>query len=634
MFSVTDVAPFFTRDGGLRGMRIGQGHSEPIGSALIRAAQKQGTPALYTQFATATGVTLMGAQVDKVWYLSWFGVTIALWGVRVALAARLGRALRDPEVELGTLRQLQKLPITFLIVTAGLWAALAWFRLPVESAEMRLTIVVVLSALCGGAVGVMSATLWTGRVYITLLLLPASIRLLDNQDGHAMVGVLGMVFWIVMLIAHRGAYRLLVDSIQLGHDKARLVAALQSRTEEVETANRELETRVAARTAELSEMAARAETANRAKSEFLATMSHELRTPLNGVIGMAQVMSRDHLQPAQRARLDVIQSSATALLEIINEVLDISKIESGRMTLDPDAFDVGALAKGLERVYAMLAREKNLGFSLTMAPMVDTARWGDAQKLRQILSNLISNAVKFTHEGEVTVHIDFDGDDLLCSVCDTGIGIPEAMMSAVFDRFVQVDGSFSRRSGGAGLGLAICRELATLMGGAISLTARPEGGSRFDLRLPLPPAEAPLPIVDASADVAAPDGQIRVLIADDHPGNRLVLQSLLGQLGIASSCATNGDEAVALWETQSWDAILMDVHMPGVDGLEATRRIRTRELETGRAHTPILAVTASVLTHEIAFYQSIGMDGVVAKPIQVETLLEGLRSSVERSEAA
>ena len=238
-----------------------------------------------------------------------------------------------------------------------------------------------------------------------------------------------------------------------------------------------------------------AEAASRAKSDFLATMSHEIRTPLNGVLGMAQVMEQDELPARQRARLEVIAGSGQALLAIISDVLDMSKIEAGKMELHPAPFDLAALAESLGRLYGGLARDRDLGFSLTLDDTTERPRLGDEGRLRQILANLLSNALKFTTEGRIEVMIKADARCLTCLVADTGAGIPADQQAAVFDRFNQADNSATRRIGGTGLGLAICRDLALLMGGDIDLESVPGAGSRFTVRLPMPAAEAEADLV-------------------------------------------------------------------------------------------------------------------------------------------
>ncbi|CAN5481878.1 ATP-binding protein [soil metagenome] len=385
---------------------------------------------------------------------------------------------------------------------------------------------------------------------------------------------------------------------------------------------------------EAQELALAAQAASRVKTEFLETMSHEIRTPLNGVLGMAQAMERDVLSTRQRDRLAVIHDSGATLLDVINAVLDISRIEAGKMEIVRAPFDLDQLADTLRQLYGGLAHDKGLDFTLEVAPGAGGWRDGDASRLRQVLSNLISNAIKFTDAGGVTARIAGDAQGLVCAVSDTGVGVPESRRAQIFEKFVQVDSSSTRRTGGSGLGLAICRELVTLMDGRIDFESPVEGGACFTFQIPCPAlAAAPTGPVAAPGTVAIGQacGELKILVVDDNATNRTVLQAMLGHLGVVCGLAHDGHEAVALWETSPWDAILMDIHMPGMDGLEAGRIIRAREAAQGRSRTPILAVTASVLTHETDRYLAAGMDGFVAKPIAAQRLVEVLDAALSGS---
>jgi len=405
--------------------------------------------------------------------------------------------------------------------------------------------------------------------------------------------------------------------------RARLVSDALNRTLELELeANRRLQ-------AQAEVLALTAQTASRAKSEFLATMSHEIRTPLNGVLGTAEAMERGELSEDQRRRLGVIQASGQSLLQVLNAILDISQIEAGKMELVTAPFCLDAFADGLAQLYGGLAEEKGLAFSLTVDPGVAGWREGDESRLRQVISNLISNAVKFTEAGAVTVSLSGDARTLTCRVLDTGVGIPADRHAQIFEKFVQIDGSTTRRTGGSGLGLAICRDLVALMGGRVEVETPAEGGALFTVEVPCPAVATP-----AAEQSLAPspaqglEDDIRVLVVDDNATNRLVLETMLAQLGIATASAKDGREAVELWEAGGWDVVLMDIHMPVMDGLEACREIRSREAAGGRGHTPIIAVTASVLSHETKRYYLAGLDGVVAKPIEIGSLIAALETAL------
>ncbi|WP_293408547.1 ATP-binding protein [Phenylobacterium sp.] len=398
-----------------------------------------------------------------------------------------------------------------------------------------------------------------------------------------------------------------------------------------EALRRELD-RNRALTREAQELAIAAHAADRAKGEFLATMSHEIRTPLNGVLGMIQIMQRDRLSEPQRERLGVARQAATDLLDILNAVLDISKIESGQMTVSPAPFETRRFAETLRRLYGQIAAEKGLRFELAVDAAEGERRFGDEVRLRQVISNLIANALKFTTSGGVSVHIDGDHETLTFFVADTGPGIPTDRQTHVFERFVQADGSNTRRAGGTGLGLAICRELVLLMGGAIRFESEPGRGTRFDVTLPMPrlsQAAAGGGAGRTAAAAALAPGS-RVLIVDDGPANRVVLQALLEDAGFDCTCAADGQEAVEMSAIAPFDVILMDVHMPGLDGLEATRRIRAREAGQAARGAPVVAVTASVLAHEKERYLACGFDAVVPKPVELEVLLEVMAEACAR----
>ncbi|HTX51498.1 MAG TPA: ATP-binding protein [Caulobacteraceae bacterium] len=378
-----------------------------------------------------------------------------------------------------------------------------------------------------------------------------------------------------------------------------------------------------------------AEAANHAKSAFLATMSHEIRTPLNGVLGMAQAMTAGPLEPAQRERLDVIRQSGETLLAVLNDVLDLSKIEAGKLELEEAEFDIGAVAKSVHAAFSTIAAQKGLRFELGVTRAARGAYRGDATRVRQLLGNLVSNALKFTEAGRVDVRVARRRGALVLSVSDTGVGIAPAQQAALFRKFEQADASTTRRFGGTGLGLAICRELAERMGGRIQVTSAEGRGSTFVVFLPLPRAagESTGPAAAQPRPDAAPSS-LRVLAAEDNQVNQLVLRTLLSQAGIDLVIVGDGVDAVAAWEAGRWDVILMDVQMPRMDGPTATRFIRERELAQRRARTPILALTANAMTHQVSQYLAAGMDGFVAKPIEVSRLFEALEAALAQTPSA
>ncbi len=382
----------------------------------------------------------------------------------------------------------------------------------------------------------------------------------------------------------------------------------------------------------LAELAA--SQANEAKSTFLATMSHEIRTPLNGVLGMAQAMETGALDAEQRDRLKVIRQSGEALLTILNDILDLSKIEAGKLDLESIAFDLESVARSAHAPFAALADAKGVSLRLDVAGAAGLYR-GDPTRLRQILYNLTSNALKFTAAGEVALCARPLEGAVELSVRDSGIGIPADKIPGLFDSFTQVDASTTRKFGGTGLGLSICRRLAELMGGSIRVESELGAGSAFIVTLPLERLGEAAASDDAPEDEAelVDLSRLRVLAAEDNEVNRLVLRTLLGQVGLEPELVENGREALEAWRREPWDLVLMDVPMPEMDGISATRAIREREARTGRARTPIVALTANAMSHQIAEYLAAGMDDHVGKPFDVARLLEVVAACAAASQA-
>lgn len=385
-----------------------------------------------------------------------------------------------------------------------------------------------------------------------------------------------------------------------------------------------------------------AEEANRAKSEFLAHMSHEIRTPLTAISGIAEIFQRrqDNLDARQKQLIKTLFSSAGTLCDLISDVLDFSKIESDEMKLAESAFLLSKVFEQIIDIMSINAKEKGLAFAFDYEDVRDMSFYGDALRIRQILINLISNAVKFTKEGGVTVkatHHRRDGHGVLeISVRDTGIGIPKEEHEFIFERFKQIDSSVSRRYQGTGLGLSISRNLAKLMGGTIRLQSAPGKGATFTLLLPVQqvslapkePAEMKTTVI---RQAAGPQGDNRVLIVDDYEGNVIVLSYILDELGYTHDIAHNGKECLMLWEKNRYDLILMDVQMPEMDGFTATSTIRATEREKSLPHTPIIGMTAHALVGDKNRCIESGMDFYLPKPIVGADLKEAIFSALKKN---
>ncbi|WP_158914451.1 ATP-binding protein [Caulobacter sp. S45] len=376
-----------------------------------------------------------------------------------------------------------------------------------------------------------------------------------------------------------------------------------------------------------------AEAGSRAKGEFLANMSHEIRTPLNGLLTMADVMDRDVLPAEQKQRLAVVRQSGRDLLHLINDILDFSKIEAGKLELETIAFDVERSLQSTLAGFATTAEAKGLELRLDIAPNALGIRRGDPGRVRQIVANFVSNALKFTASGSVHITIEGVGaeghDGLQIAVQDTGLGIPPEKMSLLFQKFSQLDASTTRRFGGTGLGLAICQELASLMGGRVWAESVEGQGSTFFTILNLPFVEAAAEaaeVKDKAEDCETAVRPLRLLAAEDNATNRLVLSTIMQIFGFDLVVVEDGAQAVEAWRTQQFDAILMDVQMPVMDGVQATREIRAVELQEGRPRTPIIALSANAFTHQINEYLAAGMDVHVAKPIELPALQSALEA--------
>uniref|UniRef100_UPI0025FEFC9A ATP-binding protein n=1 Tax=uncultured Phenylobacterium sp. TaxID=349273 RepID=UPI0025FEFC9A len=332
-----------------------------------------------------------------------------------------------------------------------------------------------------------------------------------------------------------------------------------------------------------------AEDATRLKSEFVANMSHEIRTPLNGVLGMAQVLANSSMTAEQHEQLDVIRKSGASLLAVLNDVLDFSKIEAGRLEIEAEPFDIEEVAGGAYAVFTTAANSKGLSFGLRVAETAKGMWRGDSVRVRQLLYNLISNAIKFTDEGEVVVVIDraLEGerDELIMSVSDTGVGVAPENLPRLFEKFTQADSSTTRRYGGTGLGLTICRHISELMGGTIDARSEAGRGTTFVVRLPLEHlgASPPPPAAELELDGEPVDlGALRVLAAEDNVTNQLVLRTILHSLGVVPVVVADGRQAVDALAEANFDLVLMDIQMPVLDGVAATREIRAKEGSEGR----------------------------------------------------
>jgi signal transduction histidine kinase/DNA-binding response OmpR family regulator len=455
------------------------------------------------------------------------------------------------------------------------------------------------------------------------------------RDGVA-IGIMGMMRSAVHPFTDRQIELMstFADQVVIALQTARLMDDLKTREEALAAAKAAAETARDVAERERAE----AEAANQAKSTFLASMSHEIRTPLNGVLGMMDVLARQGLDAPQQRTVAIMRESATAMVRIIDDVLDFSKIEAGRLELEETAFSLSGLADGISPAFQQEAAAKGLGLEVEIMPGSSDALVGDPMRVRQILVNLVGNALKFTENG--SVHIRFATAplgggrvSLILAVADTGIGLSAEQCARLSQPFAQADSSTTRRFGGTGLGLSIVRRLVQLMQGDVAVQSAPGTGSTFTVTLTLRAAPADAPHKELTRPLAkllsAPtlpvdDSPPHVLVVEDDPVNREVLVRQLELLGLAADTANDGAEGWAAWTQRNYAAVLADIHMPGMDGYALVRCMRATEAERRKDRTPVIAVTANALKGEEERCLAAGMDAYITKPVNIERLHDTL----------
>jgi signal transduction histidine kinase/CheY-like chemotaxis protein len=533
-------------------------------------------------------------QVDSTALWTWFGLRSLVVVARVAQVRMYGSA-SDPRHPgwYGSF-------LALVVIDGLMWGAAWWALVPVDRLDLTAVTLTAILGVASLSAFILHADVRVMTWHLLPMLLPNVIYSLTRQDSLGVFGAvsLGTFGAFLLLEAHRAQGRLLeLLTLRFMHERV-------------------LKEREAA--------LALAQHHSEAKSRFLASMSHEMRTPLHGILGLTRLLHDDEIRPIAQRRLDLIDSAGQHLLTVINDVLDVTKIEAGHVHVEQQAFDLTLLIDEVAGVSTVTAHRKGLPLTVHIGLPESCPVLGDAMRVRQVLHNLLGNAIKFTDQGSVTLTVErLDARMVRFLVEDTGIGIPESEQTQIFDAFHQVDNALDKRHGGTGLGLTISRQLCQAMGGDLSCRSQRGVGSTFECVLVLPSTnELPVQAANEAIEEAMHGQQLTgvVLLVEDNPINAMVAEAAMRQIGVQVHLVDDGEKALEWLRCNRPDLILMDCQMPVMDGFEAARHVRTQEAQHGLRRIPMIALTANVFPADRHRCLAAGMDDYLGKPFRREEL--------------